>query len=123
AVDRLVGDDGCGSGWGSRQLLVQLGQKRLAPFEVGAEAEERQGLGLAGCPSGLGKADTGGFVTQILQGTEILALVRALPELFTVVLLQLTQLWRFVRMWIEGALGIGQEDVDGFAERLGDVEL
>ena len=62
AVDRLAGNDGCGSTGGSGKLLVQVGQKCLASLEVGAQAEVREILRLAGYRSRLGKADRGNFV-------------------------------------------------------------
>src|SRR5262249_19774827 len=87
AVDRLASNNGCGSAWGSHEPLMQVGQKRLAPLEVGAETEVREILGLAGYCTGLGKADRGNFITQIIQRLEIFAFVLRLPEPIAVFLL------------------------------------
>ena len=123
AVDRLAGNDGCGSTGGSGELLVQVGQKCLASLEVGTQAEVRKILRLAGYCSRLGKADRGNFVAQVLQRAERLALVWTLPEPVAVLLLQLAQLRRLLLVRVERTLGIGQKHVDGFVECLGDLEL
>ena len=82
----------------------------------------REILGLARYCSGLGKADRGNFVAQVVQRVERFAFVRTLPELIAVFLLQLAQLRQLLLMRIE-LTAHRPETRRWVCRMLGDVEL